>query len=132
VRRGSGPDWSSRNLIAFERGGSAFSVKPNGRGVRRIARGRDPGWAASGRSLVLARRGGIYTVRADGKKLKRIVRCSRCSSPVLSPNGQLVAFEQGGVQVAQVSTGRRLVPLIKDFSSATDAIDGSNPSWQSK
>ena len=132
VRRGSGPDWSSRNLIAFERGGSIFSVKPSGRGVRRIARGRDPGWAAGGRSLVLARRGGIYTVRADGRKLKRLFRCSGCSTPVLSPNGQLVAFEQDGVQIARVSNGRRLIPLIKDFRSATDAIDGSNPAWQSR
>ena len=43
-----GPTGLSRNRIAFERGGSVYSVKPNGRGLRRIARGRDPGWAASG------------------------------------------------------------------------------------
>ena len=132
ARRGAGPDWSSRNLIVFERAGSIFSVKPNGRGVRRIVGGRDPGWAASGKSLVLARRRGIYTVRADGTKLRRIVRCSRCSTPALSPNGRLVAFEQDGVRLAQVSNGRRLIPLIKDFSSRTDAIDGSNPAWQSR
>ena len=87
ARRGSGPDWSSRNLIAFERGGTCTSVKPNGRGLRRIARGKDPGWAASGRSLVLARRGGIYTVRADGRRLRRILRCSRCTDRCSRPTG---------------------------------------------
>jgi len=132
VRRGSGPDWSSRNSIAFERGGSVFSVGPNGRRLRRIAGGKDPGWAPSGRSLVLARRGGIYTVRVDGKRLRRIVRCSRCSAPVLSPNGTLVAYDHGGVRVARVSDGKRLATLIKDFRSSTDAVDGSNPDWQSR
>ena len=132
VRRGSGPDWSSRNLIAFERGGSVFSVKPNGRGVERVARGKDPGWAPSGRSLVLARRGGIYTVRADGKRLRRIVRCSRCSAPVLSPNGRLVAYERGGVRVARVSDGKLESTLIGDVRSSTDGVDASNPSWQSR
>jgi Tol biopolymer transport system component len=132
VRRGSGPDWSSRNLIAFERGGSVFSVKPNGRGAKRIVRGRDPGWAPSGRSLVLARRGGIYTVRADGKKLRRIVRCSRCSAPVLSPSGRLVAYEQAGVRVAQVKDGQRTATLIEDVSSSTDGVDASSPSWQAR
>lgn len=132
VRRGSGPDWSSRNLIAFERGGNVFSVKPNGRGLRRIARGKDPGWAPSGRSLVLARRGGIYTVRADGKRLKRIVGCSRCSTPVLSPSGKLVAYDQSGVRIARVSDGGREATLIEDFSSGTDAVDASNPDWQAR
>jgi Tol biopolymer transport system component len=132
VRRGSGPDWSSRNLIAFERGGSVYSVKPSGRGVRRIARGKDPGWAPSGRSLVLIRRNGIYTVRADGKNLRRIVRCPRCSTPVLSPNGKLVAYDQSGVRVARVSDGRREATLIEDLGSGTDAVDASNPSWQSR
>ena len=53
-------------------------------------------------------------------------------SGILGDGPALVAFEQGGVQIAQVSNGKRLVPLIKDFGSATDAIDGSNPAWQSR
>jgi len=132
ARRGADPDWSSRNLIAFERGGAVYSVKPNGRGLRRIARGRDPGWAASGRSLVIARRGGVYTVRADGKRLKRIVRCSRCTAPVLSPNGKLVAYDDSGVRIARVSDGVREATLIEDFSSGTDAVNAANPSWQAR
>lgn len=132
VPRGSGPDWSSRNLIVFERGGSVYSVRPSGRGLRRIARGKDPGWAASGRSLVLARRGGIYTVRADGKRLKRIVRCSRCSAPALSPSGRFVAYDRGGVRVARVSDGKLEATLIEDVSSSTDGVNASSPAWQSR
>ncbi len=127
ARRGSGPDWSSRDLIAFERGGSVYAVRPSGRGLRRLARGKDPGWAPSGRSLVLARRGGIYTVRADGRRLKRILRCRRCTDPVLSPNGRLLAYDQSGIRVARVSDGKQQATLVEDFSSSTDAVNGSEP-----
>ncbi len=133
VRRGSGPDWSRRNRIAFERGGSVYTVTPAGRGLRRVARGKDPGWAPSGASLVLARRNGIYSVRADGKRLRRILRCSRCATPVLSPNGRLVAYEESrGLRVARVRDGRVQATLVFDFSSGTDAVNASNPDWQAR
>ena len=132
ARRAADPDWSSRNLIAFERGGSIYSVRSSGRGLRRVARGRDPGWAASGRTLVLSRRGGIHTVRSDGKRLRRIVRCSRCTDPVLSPDGRLVAYDHSGVRVARVRDGRREATLIEDLGSGTDSVNASHPAWQAR
>ncbi len=91
--------------------------------------GKDPGWSSSGKSLILARRGGIHTVAADGKGLKRVLRCSRCTGPVFSPNGKLFAYDAPGVTVAQLSNGRKLATLVQDFSGGGESFDGSNPSW---
>ncbi len=129
VRRGADPDWSARNRIAFERGGGIYTVKPSGKGLKRVASGRDPGWSASGKSLILVRRGGIYTVGADGRKLKRVKRCSRCSSPVFSPNGKLFAYDAPGITVARLSSGRTVATLVRDFSAGGERFDGSDPSW---
>ena len=60
------------------------------------------------------------------------MRCSGCSTPVLSPDGKFVAYEQRGVRVARVSNGKREATLIADLSAGTDTVDASNPSWQSR
>ena len=131
VRNAADPDWSSRNRIAFERGGNVYSVTPSGKGLKRITRsgGRDPGWSGSGKAIVFARRGGIYTTSAAGKGADRIVRCPRCTSPVFSPNGKLIAYDRPGVTVAQVSNGRTVATLLRDVSGGGESFDGSNPSW---
>ena len=48
--RGSSPDWSARGLIAFERGGIVYSVKPSGGRADLITRGSHPSWSPTGRS----------------------------------------------------------------------------------
>ena len=68
---------------------------------------------------------------AGGKGLKRVLRCSRCTGPVFSPNGKLFAYDAPGVTVAQLSTGRKLATLVQDFSGGGESFDGSNPSWAS-
>ena len=129
IRRGADPDWSSGNRIAYERGGSVYTATATGGRARRVGAGKDPGWSPSGKSLILARRGGIHTVGAGGKGLKRVVRCSRCTGPVFSPNGQLFAYDAPGVTVARLSTGRKLATLVQDFSGGGESFDGSSPSW---
>jgi len=134
IARGADPDWSSAGRIAYERGGSVYTATAAGKKATRVASGKDPGWSASGKSLILARRGGIYTVQAPsrgagGKGLKRVVRCSRCAGPVLSPNGKLFAYDAPGVTVAQVSNGRKVATLVQDFGGGGESFDGSNPSW---
>ena len=95
-----------------------------------MATGRDPGWSASGKSLIFARGGGIYTVGTSGKGLRRVVRCSRCAEPVFSPNGKLFAYgAPPGITVAQLSNGRKLSTLVQDFNAGGESFDGSSPSW---
>lgn len=129
-----GPDWSSRNRIAFERRGNLFSIKPDGRGLRRLTRrgGKDPSWSPSGRSIVFARSRGIYTMRADGGGLRRLLRCRGCATPVYSPDGKLVVLERSGLIVIRVRDGRLMSTLVQDVDGrlSGESFDGSHPDWQ--
>jgi len=127
VRNARAPDWSVRDLIAFERDGTIFSVNRRGGDLRRIARGRSPSWSPSGRSLAFSRRDGIYVARADGKRVRRAVRCSGCQTPAVSPDGRLVVYKHRGLVVARLSDGRRSRTLIQD---APGTFSVSQPSWQ--
>lgn len=130
VRNAADPDWSARNLIAFERSGSIYTVRSDGRGLHRVVRGgRDPGFSASGKALVYARRGGIYTIPVAGGKARRIVRCSGCSSPVYSPNGQLIAYDDKGPTVVRADSGRTVARLLRDVSGGGESFNASNPAW---
>ena len=130
ARRAASPDWSSRNRIAFERGGSVWTIGPDGSDLERVARGRDPSWSPSGRSIALKRRGGIYVVGADGDGLRRLARCSACANPAFSPNGKLVVYESGGLVVVNVATTRRDAVLVRDVRGGGFLSDASNPAWQ--
>ena len=46
---------------------------------------------------------------------------------MLSPNGRLLAYDQSGMRVARVSDGKQQATLVEDFSSSTDAVNGSEP-----
>ena len=65
--------------------------------------------------------------RADGTRLRRVVRCSGCRTPAFSPSGRLLVYKQNGLVVARVSDGRRLRTIIEDVRGGFDA---SEPSWQ--
>lgn len=107
-------DWSVRNEIVFSRfrgppGArrySLYSIRRDGTGLRRLTRGRSadqPNWSPDGRRLVFRRdildkRGdfvgfGIYTMRANGRGLRRIARGA--NSPVWSPDGKRIAYSRG-------------------------------------
>ena len=115
----------------FERSGNLWSVTSSGKRLKRITRsgGRDPGWSASGKSVIFVRKGGVYTAGADGKHLHRVVRCSRCSSPVFSPDGKEFAYDKPGVTVAKLSNGNTLATLVADVSGGGERFDGSDPAW---
>ena len=126
VSDGAAPDWSRRDLIAFERRGAIYRVRPSGKAPRRLTAGRDPSWAPSGREIAFARRGGIYVARADGRRAQRLVRCSGCRAPAFSPDGKLLVYDSGGLQVARVRDGRRLLSLVED----APGFDASGAAWQ--
>jgi Tol biopolymer transport system component len=131
ARRASAPDWSRRNRIAFVRAGNVYSVRPDGRGLRRITRGGGaaPSWSPTGRTLVVARGGGIFAVGADGRGLRRAVRC-RCKAPAYSPDGRFIVYERSGIEVAGARDGRRVARLVENVRGGGERFEGTHPTWQ--
>jgi Tol biopolymer transport system component len=73
-----------------------YAMRSDGGGLRRLTRdARDsaPNWSPGGTSIVFARAGGLVRMRADGTRVKRLVR--RGMEPAWSPDGRRVVFSRG-------------------------------------
>jgi dipeptidyl aminopeptidase/acylaminoacyl peptidase len=107
-RNGDAADWSARNRIAFARRRDdrlparqdIFSIRPNGRGLRRLTRdgcSTDPSWSPDGRRLVFTRycRGefGTYVMNAYGTGVRVVIPGAH--EAVWSPDGERIAFNRG-------------------------------------
>jgi hypothetical protein len=91
------------SLIVFpatpEGGGATqlFSVQPNGDGLTQITTGAQPAlypaFSPGGRQIAFSRFGvGIFTMNADGSKLRRLTKGTRDAYPTWSPSGKKIAF----------------------------------------
>jgi Tol biopolymer transport system component len=95
------PDWSSRGEIAFEDGPGLWVIDDAGTRRRRLTAGPQdlfPSWSPDGTRLAFTRYksessrcGTIYTVRRDGRDLRRLAGgCAQ--APAWSPDGRSIAF----------------------------------------
>jgi hypothetical protein len=91
------------SLIVFpatpESGGATqlFSIEPNGDGLTQITTGSlsaiYPAFSPGGQRIAFSRFGvGIFTMNADGSKLRRVTKGARDAYPTWSPNGKQLAF----------------------------------------
>jgi Tol biopolymer transport system component len=98
------PTWSARGDIAFARGRSMYAVQPNGRRLRRLARGTwlsRPAWSPNGRRLayLAAERPngpnpwGVWTVGADGRGRLRVGTATDDRPFVWSPDSTRLLWE---------------------------------------
>ena len=112
-------------------------VRPDGRGLRRLARGAAPVWSPDSGSIAFARLAGrryaIFTIAADGTNLRRLTTSETDDGPTdWSRDGRLLFTrwrlgEPGGdVWVLDRSTGResRLTRTPADDFDATWSPDG--------
>ena len=138
------PAWSPRgNLIAFHCAMASEKVvlmRPDGTHIRVLLRRTrtietKPAWSPDGRLIAFGRGMpgpswrplGIWTIRPDGRRLRRIT--SRGGDPAFSPDGLWLAFvaeHNGNQELYKVrANGRGMVQL-----TTTYGITEAAPRWQ--
>jgi TolB protein len=157
--RDRSPAWSSRDRIAFTRGGvplapgtgnafrsgtgNLYTVRPNSRGLRQLTfrNGSDPAWSPNAGKLIFVRgrqRGRtwssrLFTMRADGGGLRRVTTAGADypDHPSWSPDGKLIGYHgfDSGVWVQRMD-GRSLRQVATGGVGATYYFDAVEHDWQ--
>ena len=133
TQRGADPDWSSRNWIAFARGGQIWRVRPGGRGLEQLTRrgGISPAWSPHGTKLAFVRHGTIVVLDL---RTRRLARAFGGNSPVdlaWSPDGLRIAWTSfdGSLYTARTDgTGMRSV--VAGGVNGTSNLSTAGLDWQ--
>jgi hypothetical protein len=145
-RGGRQATWSSRNRIAFVRGGDIYVIRPGG-SSRRLTRGAQPDWSPHGSKLVFERDGDLYTAPLRGLRPRRLpIGAGEGRRPGWSPDGRRIAYELGvsalngvyscGGYIECISiyairaTGRGRRHLLADGAGGAYEVQAFDPSWQ--
>lgn len=144
-RGGRQAAWSSRNRIAFVRGGDIYVVRRKG-SPRRLIRGAQPDWSPDGSKLVFVRDKDVYTAPLRGLRPRRLpIGTGEGRHPVWSPDGRRIAYELGVSALGLYSCGgytecisiyairakgpgRRRV--LADEAGGAYGVQAFDPSWQ--
>jgi hypothetical protein len=94
AQRGRDPVWSSRNWIAFVRGGQVWRVRPGGRGLERLTGrgGISPAWSPHGTKLAFVRHGTIVVLDLRTRRLARAIGGNSPVDLAWSPDGRRLAW----------------------------------------
>lgn len=129
----SRPRWSpDSSMIIFMRGGSIWSVAPEGgEPVEFIREAYNPNWSHDGKRIVFERRYEVWTANADGGQQARVAGVPRKELPLaprwpaFSPGGDEIVFLDAGTtpfadlwQVSVVGGTPSRLTVAPAFSSA--------------
>ena len=97
LRRGTEPNWSPTDRIAFARLDRILTMAPGGARLRHLGPGYSPNWSPDGRWLTFTRRlargrYGIALMRADGSRLRTLTRGPWDAGSVWSPDMRYIAY----------------------------------------
>jgi WD40-like Beta Propeller Repeat len=132
---GATPAASNRGMLAYSARGYVRLVKSDGTGGRRLARGTNPDFSPSGKTVVYERRGALYriSIRKHAKR-HRVARKGR--DPVFSPTGTRVLYIGPGHEdtdlLDTVSPRGKSRHKVHDphTETAVEAEGLSAPGWQ--
>lgn len=113
---------------------------PDGSHRRRIATGENPSWSPDGRTVAYGRinqanvndrRNGVYTVDADGTRIRQIATtkgATEAPTATWAPDGTMLAFTtETGIDTVTIATRKRheLVPVADTFAGPAWSPDGA-------
>jgi Tol biopolymer transport system component len=122
--------WSpSGKLIMFTRDGATlWTVKPDGKGLKKIGKGMHPTWSPDSKRIAFVQNGDLWTMNANGTRAKLLVKAF-ANATAWSPDGKWIAYggaERGDLRIIHPDgTGaRQLTHQSGQFNSW--------PAWQPK
>jgi Tol biopolymer transport system component len=144
------PAWSVNGTIAFVNyddqsrapvglKDGTYTIRPDGSRLRRLfgrywGTGQQPDWSPDGSRIAFVARQHIFTMSADGRRLRRLTDNFGDSDPAWSPNGKYIAFIRDHDLYVMRANGRgqrRVVDLPdQGLDHPGPWAEVSAPSWQ--
>jgi Tol biopolymer transport system component len=119
-----------------------YSVKPDGKSLKRLVRGTEPDVSPNGRKLAFSRRVGrslhVFVANADGSHVHRLTKSAKPESePAWSPDGKWIAFDRVLDPQSFVPQTSIVVTSADGKSSytavtATPDFDPFQPTWRAQ
>jgi Tol biopolymer transport system component len=135
---GSGPDWSTTGLVAFQgsssSGNDIFVVNADGTGETDLTNGAPagcsaPSWSPDGRWIAFIAGGNVWRMRADGTQKTRLTKTPSINEqPAFSPDGTRIVYQDDMTGLSELwvmhADGSRPRQLTRD------PVSDSAPNWQ--